>query len=137
MLLMSRASRSTHSVRWLQDLHLVKAQCSASTLVTKVKLVERCFENDSTVEFHMHDAAPADAPAPLPYFVKPQGDLVSDDSALARYMADLGAPGLTQGDGLDADALASVLGSTLSLNKAAKVATKSKGEEVRSANTGD
>ena len=117
--------------RCLQDLHLVKAQCSASTLVTKVKLVERCFENDSTVEFHMHDAAPADAAAPLPYFVKPEGDLVSDESALARYMADKGAPGLTQQDGVDADLLASALQTTLSLNKAAKVATKSKGEEVR------
>ena len=115
----------------LQDLHLVKAQCSASTLVTKVKLVERCFENDSTVEFHMHDAAPSAPPAPLPYFVKPEGDIVSDESALVRYMADLGAPGLAKGDGVHAEALASALDSTPTLSKAAKLATKSKDEEVR------
>jgi hypothetical protein len=116
----------------VQDLHLVKAQCGASTLVAKVKLVERCFEKDCSVEFHMHDTAPSDPPAPLPYFVKPSGEIETDEKDLARYLAKEGAPELTRGQNIQLDALTTVLERSAPLNKAVKAAVKSKDAEVES-----
>lgn len=111
----------------LQELHLVRAQCSNSSLVTIVKLVERCFSDGFTVRFEMYDAAPAGPPAPLPYFKKPDGTVVSDEIELGKYLASEGAPSLLEGDAAVMDSL---LADSGALAKPVKTATKSKTAEV-------
>lgn len=92
----------------LQDLHLIKAQCSTSTLVTKIKIVERYFADGVTVEFHMHDVAPAAPPAPLPYFAN-GSDVLSDENAVAKYLAENGAQKLSSGDNILPGAIEAVI----------------------------
>lgn len=125
------AARTRFTMALLQDLHLIKAQCSTSTLVTKVKLVERCFSSEATVNFQMYDAAPPPPAPQLPYFTCDDG-VVTDENAAAQKLADGGARQLLQGEGLCADALAAVLSASPTVNKAVKCAIKSKTEEVRS-----
>lgn len=114
----------------VQDLHVVRAQCSSSTLVTKVKVLERAFENDSAVEFQMYDAAPAAPPVPLPYFVMPDGATASDEKAVALYLARNGAPGMAAGDTVQSEAVEAVLDALPAVARAIKAATKAKDEEV-------
>jgi hypothetical protein len=117
----------------VQVLHLVKAQCSASSLVTKVKLIERCFDDGVEVEFYMYDAAPSAPPAPLPYFVNPDESIVSAENDLALHLATAGATRLIPGN--DHEARISELLTTVSpgVSKAVKAAAKSKTPEVRRA----
>lgn len=112
----------------IQVLHLVKSQCHASSLVTKVKLVERCFKDGVSVRFEMYELAPTDAPAPLPYFVKPDGTIVTDELDVSKYLAAEGSPTLVPTvAGSDSDSL---LTSEADVNKAIKAACKSKTAEV-------
>lgn len=117
------------STAGLQDLHLFKGQCATSTLVAKVKLVERSFVGDATVEFQMYDAAPPPPAPQLPYFT--HGEVVdSEENSIARYLAEKGAPQLIEGDGVALDALTTALGASAAVNKAVKAATKSKTAQV-------
>jgi hypothetical protein len=112
----------------IQVLHLVTSQCHASSLVTKVKLVERCFKDGVSVRFEMYELAPTDAPAPLPYFVKPDGTIVTDELELSKYLAAEGSPALAPTEGsADRDSL---LSSEVEVNKTIKAACKSKTPEV-------
>ena len=112
----------------VQVLHLVKSQCHASSLVTKVKLVERCFKDGVSVRFEMYECAPADAPAQLPYFVKPDGTIVIEELVLSKYLAAEGSPALVPAE---ASAVSdSLLSSEVHVNKAIKTACKSKTAEV-------
>lgn len=111
----------------LQVLHLVRAQCTNSSLVTIVKVVERCFSDGFTVRFEMYDAAPASPPAPLPYFNKPDGTLITDEIELGKYLAGEGCASLLDGD---AAAMASLFAESNALAKPVKIATKSKTAEV-------
>jgi hypothetical protein len=113
----------------MQDLHLIKAQCSTSTLVTKVKIVERCFDDGVTVEFHMHDIAPAAPPAPLPYFAN-GSDVFSDENAVVKYLVENGAQKLWSGDKILPAAIEAVILESPAVNQAVKLATKSKTLEV-------
>jgi hypothetical protein len=110
----------------VQVLHLVKSQCHASTLVTKVKLVERCFGEGATVRFEMYDVAPSDAPSPLPYFQKPDGTIVTDELALSQYLAAEGSQSLRS----TAENVV-VVSDNAELSKNVKTACKSKNAEVR------
>lgn len=112
----------------LQVLHLVRAQCSNSSLVTIVKLIERHFGDGFTVRFEMYDAAPASPPAPLPYFVKADGSVLSDEVEVGKYLSSEGAPSLLEGE---VAAMDSMLAESGTLAKPVKAATKSKTAEVR------
>lgn len=114
-----------------QVLHVVKAQCSASSFVTKVKLVERCFDGDATVRFEMYDAAPAAPPTQLPYFVDGADKVQTDENGVVRGLGEQGAAKLVSGDGVDTAAVDAVLASSADVSKAVKAATKSKTEQVR------
>lgn len=103
----------------------MKSQCHASTLVTKVKLVERSFKDGVTVRFEMYDLAPSDPPAPLPYFVKPDGSVISDELELSKYLAAEGSPALAVPSESE-----SLVSSEAEVNKAIKTAVKSKNTEV-------
>lgn len=106
----------------------MKSQCHASSLVTKVKLVERCFQDGVSVRFEMYELAPTDAPAPLPYFVKPDGTIVTDELELSKYLAVEGSPALFPAESSgDSDTL---LTSEVDVNKSIKAACKSKTAEV-------
>ena len=112
----------------VQVLHLVKSQCHASSLVTKVKLVERCFQEGVSVRFEMYECAPSDAPTPLPYFVKPDGTIVTDELELSKYLAAEGSPVLVPAEAsAESDNL---LSSEVDVNKTIKAACKSKTAEV-------
>ena len=124
--------RHSYAAGAVQDLHLVKAQCGASTLVTKVKLVERCFKGDHTVQFHMHESAPSAPPAPLPYFETSEGEVLTEEKDVARHLAKHGAGDLIRGANVQLDALPTVLDHSATVNKAVKTATKSKDAEMRS-----
>lgn len=111
----------------LQVLHLVRAQCGSSSLVTIVKLIERSFSDGFTVRFEMYDAAPASPPAPLPYFIKTDGSVLSDEIELGKYLSSGVVPSLLEGD---ATAMDSLLAESGTLTKPVKAATKSKTAEV-------
>lgn len=111
----------------LQVLHLVRAQCGSSSLVTTVKLIERSFGDGFTVRFEMYDAAPASPPAPLPYFMKPDNTVVTDELELGKYLCSQGAPSLMEGDAAVIDAS---VADCSALAKPVKTATKSKTAEV-------
>jgi hypothetical protein len=96
--------------------------------VTKVKLVERCFKDGVSVRFQMYELAPAESPAPLPYFVKPDGSIVTDELELSKYLAVEGSPTLVPA--ASADDSDSLLTSEVNVNKTIKAACKSKTAEV-------
>lgn len=115
----------------VQDLHLVKAQCSNSTLVAKIKLVEQCFVDDATVNFVMYETAPKPGDGPiLPYFAA-EGQVFDTDNAVVAYLAREGAPHLLEGGNVDPAAITSAVDvCQSSVVKAVKTATKSKNAEV-------
>lgn len=112
-------------------MHLVKAQCSNSSLVTKIKLVERSFVGDASVNFVMYETAPKPGDGPvLPYFAA-EGQDFGTDNAVAEYLAREGAPHLLEGGNVDAAAISlSVDLCQSAIVKAIKTATKSKNAEV-------
>jgi hypothetical protein len=115
----------------VQVLHLVKAQCSGSPFVTKVKLVERTFDGDASVRFEMYDAAPTAPPATLPYLVKStDSKVVTDENEAICFLAESGAPKILTGEGIKNDAVADVLSTAPAVGKAVKLAVKSKTEAV-------
>jgi hypothetical protein len=120
------AVKTTHAAA--QVLHLIKSQCGSSTLVIKVKLVERCFVNGFTVKFEMYDSAPTGTQ--LPYFSKPDGSVINDEIDLAQYLSTSGAAPLSNAGSVDAAALQTVLDGSPEVGKTVKTATKSKTEEV-------
>lgn len=109
---------------------MVRAQCSNSTLVSKVKVLERAFENNSAVEFQMYDAAPAAPPVPLPYFVMPDGNTASSENAVSLYLARKGAPGMVAGEAVQSEEVEAILDMLPAVAKASKATTKAKDEEV-------
>ena len=108
----------------------MKAQCSASAFVTKVKLVERCFDGDATVKFEMYEVAPAAPPTQLPYFVDAEGTVQPDENGVVHLLAERAATGLVSGEGVDAGAVEAAIAPSADVSKAVKAAAKSKTEQV-------